>query len=233
MRLRLRLLNWFNQHDGWFRLLLFSTSLVPAALLVFDFQQQRLGFNPFEALIARTGFWAMVFLLLTLAITPLRRWLGWVCKKLNALYGKRLADWNFLIKSRRMLGLFSFFYLSWHLGIYLHLELDWHWDWFWEDLLNRPFLPIGLAAWAISLLLTITSPMRVRRKMGKQWRRLHRLMYALCVLAVIHVLMEAKITETLPVLYACIALVLLAHRIITKFFKEFYRPDDTGLEAKR
>lgn len=231
--MKLRLLNWFNQNDGWFRFLLFIFSSIPAVLLLWDFSQNQLGFNPFEALIARTGFWAMVYLLLTLAITPLRRWLGFICKTFKVLYGKRLADWNFLIKSRRMLGLFSFFYLCWHLGIYLHLELDWQADWFWEDVTTRPFLAIGIIAWFFSFLLAITSPMQARRKMGRNWRRLHRLMYPLCILAVVHVLMEAKITELLPLTYGSILLILLLHRILAKYLNVFYRPDDTGLEAKR
>ena len=228
-----RLLRGCNRHDGRFRLVLFFISLYPAAQLWTDFGNNGLGFNPFESLMARTGFWAMVFLLLTLAITPLRRWLGFSCKVLRLSYGKRLADWNFLIKSRRMLGLFSFFYLSWHLAIYLHLELNWRPDWLWQDLLERPFLDLGMIAWVISFLLAITSPLWLRRRMGKNWRRLHRLMYPLCLLAVAHVVLEAKITQPLPLTYSGIVAILLVHRILTAYFSELHRPEDTRLEAER
>lgn len=231
--MRLRLLNWFNQQDHWFRLLLFILSCIPAFLLVKDFYQAQLGFNPFDALIARTGFWAMLYLILTLVITPLRRWLGFLCKSMKLLYGKRLADWNFLIKSRRMLGLFSFFYLSWHAGIYLHLELSWNLNWLREDLSDRPFLIIGVSAWLISLALAATSPQRARRKMGRRWRQLHRSMYLLSILAAIHVLQEAKVGETSALLYGAIISLLLLHRILVHYVEKWRRVDDTGLEAKR
>ncbi len=231
--MKLSLFDWFNRHNGWFRILVFSTSLIPAALLLLDFQRNQLGFNPFEALITRTGFWAMVFLLITLAITPLRRWLNYLCKLAKLKYGKRLADWNFLIKARRMLGLFSFFYLCWHAGIYLHLEADWSLSWFLQDLADRPFLSAAAVAWLFSCLLAITSPQLARKKMGRHWRHLHRLMYPLCVLAVAHALMEPRTTEYLAVAFAIITAILLLHRLLARFIKSFYRPDDTGLEAKR
>jgi sulfoxide reductase heme-binding subunit YedZ len=231
--MHLRLLNWFNQHDHWFRVLLFAVSLLPALRLLFDTYTKQLGFNPFDALIARTGFWAMLFLILTLAITPARRWLGFCCRSLRLLYGKRLADWNFLIKARRMLGLFSFFYLSWHLGIYLHLELDWSVQWFWQDLLERPFIAAGLAGWIIALLLAITSPQRARRKMGRRWRQLHRAMYILSLLAAAHVLLEAKVGDTQAFVFSVLIGILLLHRLLTNYVSSWQRPDDNGLEAKR
>lgn len=231
--MRLRLLNWFNQQDHWFRLLLFVLSCAPALLLIKDIYQAQLGFNPFDALIARTGFWALLYLILTLAITPLRRWLGFLCRSMKLLYGKRLADWNFLIKSRRMLGLFSFFYLCWHAAIYLHLELGWNLGWLWDDLAERPFLVIGFCAWAISFLLAITSPQWARRKMGRRWRQLHRTMYLLSILASAHLLMEAKVGDNSAFLYSGIIAILLLHRVLVHYVDKWYRVDDTGLEAKR
>ncbi|RLT95034.1 sulfite oxidase heme-binding subunit YedZ [Ketobacter sp.] len=227
------LLRWCNQNDHWFRLGLFLFSLIPGLLLLRDTLGDGLGFNPFEALIARTGFWAMFYLLLTLAITPLRRWLGFLCKRLRLKFGKRLADWNFLIKSRRMLGLFSFFYLSWHAGIYLHLELDWNMGWWWQDLRERPFLQMGLLAWILSLLLALTSPQWARRTLGKRWRQLHRAMYPLSILAVAHVLMEAKVGEQEGLVYATLCVTLLLHRLLVNTINRWQRADDDGLEAKR
>ena len=224
---------WFNQNDHWFRVLLFSTSSVPILLLLFDIQFARLGFNPFETLIHRTGFWSMLFLILTLAITPLRRWLGGFSKILALTYGKRLADWNFLIKSRRMLGLFSFFYLSVHFGVYLHLELDWHFQWFYQDLVERWFVAVGFAAWVVSLLLAVTSPLWVRRRMGRRWRQLHRSMYLLSLLAIVHVLMEAKVGELDGLIYGVLVVVLLLHRLFVRAIKQWRREDDNGLEVER
>lgn len=231
--MRLRLLNWFNQNDHWFRLMLFIVSAVPAALLLLDYYRDQLGFNPFDSLITRTGYWSMVFLLLTLAITPLRRWLGFLCRMMKWLYGKRLADWNFLIKSRRMLGLYSFFYLSWHAGVYLQLELDWNVQWLWEDLQERPFLIAGLSGWLVSLLLALTSPQWARRKLGRRWRQLHRTMYLLTVLAITHLMLEAKVGEVSALLFSAIALILLLHRILVHVVERWRRADDTGLEANR
>ncbi len=229
----LRLLHWFNQHDHWFRLALFVASLLPAALLIRDQQTLNLGFNPFETLVARTGFWAEFYLLLTLAVTPFRRWLGFFCKRLQLTYGKRLADWNFLIRSRRMLGLFSFFYLCWHLAVYLHLEVSWVFSWLWQDLWEKPYLQAGLAGWTLSVLLALTSPQWVRRRLGKRWRQLHRAMYPLCLLAVLHIMLRDKIGEYQGLVYASLTALLLLHRVLAHYIKRWHRAEDDGLEAKR
>ncbi|TNC87950.1 MAG: sulfoxide reductase heme-binding subunit YedZ [Alcanivorax sp.] len=229
----MQLFRWFNRHGHWFRLLVFITSGLPALVLLWNILRHQLGYNPFETLMARTGFWSMVFLIITLAITPLRRWLSFLCKILHRRYGKRLADWNFLIRSRRMLGLYSLFYLSWHAAIYLHLELNWQGQWLWQDLQERPFLVAGLAGWCLSLLLGVTSPKVLRRKLGKRWRQLHRAMYALSILAVIHVLLEAKLGEREAPVYAALVGVLLMHRVLVNSIKRWQRSDDNGLEAKR
>lgn len=231
--MRLGLLNWFNQNDHWFRVLLFLFSSLPSLLLVSDFYGGKLGFNPFDALIGRTGYWAMFYLLLTLAITPLRRWLGFLCRSMQWLYGKRLADWNFLIKSRRMLGLFSCFYLCWHGSVYLHLELDWNPEWLWEDMQDRPFLLMGSLGLGISILLALTSPQWARRKLGKRWRRLHRSMYVLSILAALHVLLEAKVGENSAFYYSAIIVILLLHRLLVHYVNRWRRVEDNGLEAKR
>jgi len=229
----MNILRWFNQHDQYFRLLVFLFSLLPAVILFGDWCGLGLGINPFAALIERTGFWAMFFLILTLSITPLRRWLTYFHKLCRLRFGKRLADWNFLIRARRMLGLYSFFYLCWHMGIYWHLELGWQWSEFLYDLSDRLFVGVGLAAWVLSLLLALTSPTGVRRRMGRQWRKLHRVMYLLCVLAVIHVLWEAKLGDRLQWLYAFWVFVFLTHRIMVHYITSWVRKDDTGLEAER
>ncbi|MCG8316832.1 MAG: sulfoxide reductase heme-binding subunit YedZ [Pseudomonadales bacterium] len=224
---------WFNQNDHWFRVLLFLASGFPAVLLMVDIYLEKLGFNPFEALIQRTGFWSIFFLILTLAITPVRRWMGAVCKALALKYGKRLADWNFLIKSRRMVGLYSFFYLCLHAGVYLHLELGWRVSWFYEDLMERGFLLVGLVCWGLSALLAVTSPIVIRRKLGRRWRQLHRLMYPLSLLAITHVLMEAKVGEQEGLLYGIIVMILLTHRVFVRAVKQWRREDDNGLEVER
>ena len=132
-----------------------------------------------------------------------------------------------------MLGLFSFFYLTWHASIYLHLELNWNLMWFWEDLQQRPFIRYGLLAWTLSLLLAITSPKIVRKKLGKRWRQLHRTMYLLSIVAVVHVQIEAKVGESAGIVYAAIVSILLFHRILVFLIKRWYRADDNGLAVTR
>ena len=228
-----QLLRWLNQNDHWFRFILFIFSCGPGAWLLIAIAQRKLGFNPFETMIAHTGLWAMVFLLITLAITPLRRWACFVCKKLQLKFGKRLADWNFLIKSRRMLGLFSFFYLCWHAGVYLHLELQWDFQWLLEDLQDRQFLWFGFCALAISFTLAITSPTWARRQLGRRWRQLHQGMYLLVLVAVVHVVLEAKVGEADWIYYGVCVAILLMHRLLVKLVARWYREDDDGFEANR
>lgn len=229
----LSFLRWLSRHESYFRFCVFILSLLPGCILFSDWIKNSLGFNPFEALMNRSGFWAVFFIILTLSLTPLRRWLGFLCKVCKLRFGKRLADWNFLIKSRRMMGLFGFFYASWHMLIYFHLELDWDAVFFIDDIADRAFVFYGFISWLLLLLLAITSPLFIRRHMGRQWRRLHRAMYLLSILVVVHALLEAKLGIVQPRVYAGIVSILLLHRVLVVIIKRWSRPDDTGLEAER
>lgn len=227
------LLRFCNRHDGWLRLALLLVGGLPALNLGVGYYRGDLGFNPFETLMATTGQWGMGFLLVTLAVTPSRRWLAFLCRKLRASFGKRLADWNFLVRARRMLGLFSFFYICLHLVSYLHLELLWTWSIFLEELQERPFIALGLLGWVGLLLLAVTSPIAVRRAMGKRWRQLHRLIYVISVVALVHVWWLSKVGDALPYIYTLLLLILLGHRLVVRYSRVFYRPDDRGLEVHR
>lgn len=156
-----------------------------------------LGANPIERLLHHTGWWALVLLLVTLAVTPLRR----------------LTGRNELIRLRRPLGLFAFFYATLHLGIYVGLDQIFGWAFILEDVAERPFITVGFAAWLLLLPLAVTSTRGWIRRLGKAWTRLHRLVYLAAVLGVIHFYWRVKADTRLPLVFAAVFLVLMALRI--------------------
>ncbi len=177
-------------------------ALVPLAILlwqVWDVARtggDALGADPVAEIEHRLGLWALRFLMLALAITPLRQ-----------LSGKPV-----LVRFRRMLGLYAFFYASLHLAAYLGLDLRGYWTQIFEEIAKRPYITVGFAAWLLLLPLAITSTVGWIRRLGRNWARLHRLVYAIGVLAVLHFwwLVKSDIRE--PALYAGILAVLLGWR---------------------
>ncbi|HET7125839.1 MAG TPA: protein-methionine-sulfoxide reductase heme-binding subunit MsrQ [Lysobacter sp.] len=155
-----------------------------------------LGADPVAEIEHRLGLWALRFLMLALAITPLRQ-----------LTGKPV-----LVRFRRMLGLYAFFYVCLHFAAYLGLDLRGYWTQVFEDIAKRPYITVGFAAWLLLLPLAITSTTGWIRRLGRNWARLHKLVYAIGVLAVLHFwwLVKSDIRE--PALYAGILAVLLGWR---------------------
>ena len=155
-----------------------------------------LGADPVAEIEHRLGLWALRFLMLALAITPLRQ-----------ITGKPV-----LVRFRRMLGLYAFFYASLHLAAYLGLDLRGYWTQIFEEIAKRPYITVGFAAWLLLLPLAITSTVGWIRRLGRNWVRLHRLVYAIGVLAVLHFwwLVKSDIRE--PALYAGILAALLGWR---------------------
>lgn len=156
---------------GLQRVALHLLCLVPVLWLFFLAATDGLGANPAEALLRDLGLWALRFVCLALAVTPLRVWLGW----------NRLAAY------RRMLGLYAFFYGGLHWLCYLLLDMGLDWAAVLEDLAKRPFILVGTLAWGILLVLAVTSiPRLIRRMGGKRWQTLHRAVYVAAALAVLH-----------------------------------------------
>ena len=155
-----------------------------------------LGADPVAEIEHRLGLWALRFLLLTLAITPLRQ----------------LTGWNVLARFRRMLGLYAFAYATLHLAAYLGLDLRGYWMQVFEDIAKRPYITVGFLAWLLLVPLAITSTSGWIKRLGRRWARLHLLVYAIAVLAVLHFwwLVKSDIRE--PALYAAIAALLLGWR---------------------
>ncbi len=179
------------------KLLVFAACLVPLALLAWRGFAGGLGANPIEAITHSTGDWALRFLLITLAITPLRR----------------LSGWNRVITYRRMLGLFAFFYGTLHLLTYLWLDKFFAWQDILHDIPKRPFITVGFTAFVLLVPLALTSTAgAIRRLGGRRWRALHRGAYVATALGVVHYWWLVKADVTLPALYGCVLGLLLAIR---------------------
>ena len=176
--------------------LLFLLCLLPLLLLLWDAVQQQLGANPVEALLHRSGDWSMRLLLMTLAITPLRK----------------MSGWGWLLRFRRMLGLYAFFYALLHFTVYLWLDRGLSWMEIRVDILERPYITLGLVAFLILLALAVTSTRGMMRRLGKRWTLLHQWVYAAGLFGVIHYLWLVKADYREPGLYAAIFLFLMLFR---------------------
>ncbi|WP_422462660.1 MULTISPECIES: sulfite oxidase heme-binding subunit YedZ [unclassified Endozoicomonas] len=178
------------------KLAVFPLSLFPLADLIIKALENNLGPDPASALTHGLGEWALIFLLLSLAISPTRRLTG---------IGK-------LIRFRRMLGLFALFYAALHLLAYLAFMLSWEWQTLLEDLYKRSYIIVGAFSLSILVALGVTSTKKMMKRLGRQWSQLHRLVYVAAVLAVIHFLWLVKSDYTEPVIYGALLAILLLLR---------------------
>jgi len=187
--------NLFRDHVTALKALLFTSCLVPLAWLMWDALGDGLGADPVAALEHRSGDWALRLLLATLAITPLRRVTG----------GAEL------VRFRRMLGMFAFFYACVHLTIYVVIDLGAYWPQLFADIVKRPYITVGFAAWLLLIPLAVTSTRGMMRRLGRHWQRLHRAVYVIALLAVLHFMWLVKADHREPLLYLAIfgALMLL------------------------
>ena len=191
----------------------FVASLGPLAYLGWGAWARALGANPIETITRETGVWTLRFLLLTLAVTPLRRWTGW----------------NDAIRFRRMLGLFAFFYGSLHLTTYVWLDQFFDGAAIIKDIYKRPFITAGATAYTLMLPLALTSTAgMIRRLGGKRWRRLHRLAYGSAVVGVVHYWWLVKADIRPPRNYAVILGGLLAIRLLAAWQKRRPAPTAAG-----
>lgn len=207
---------WLKNHfDAVWRTVFFAC-MVPGLYLLALAQTRQLGANPLETLMRTTGRTALVLLTITLAITPLRKWLANASRWTLQRYGKRLADWNWLIRLRRQLGLWTFFYALSHGWIYLAFDLGYDWQFFWPELLEKPYLAAGAVALLILLPLAITSHQRMIRLLGRNWRRLHMLTYVVAVLALLHFWWMMKPGLHTPWPDTTVLAILLGYRLLVR-----------------
>tara|TARA_R110002020_G_scaffold48837_9_gene139183 strand:- start:3298 stop:3918 length:621 start_codon:yes stop_codon:yes gene_type:complete len=173
-----------------------ALALLPLALLVRGVVLDSLGADPVAEITHATGTWALRLLLLGLALTPLRR----------------LSGQAWPIRFRRLVGLYAFFYACLHLATWLVLDLGGFWTQVFDDLVKRPYIMLGFAAWLCLLPLAITSTRGWMRRLGRRWGQLHTLVYAAGVLAVAHYIWLVKADLREPLVYAAILGVLLGLR---------------------
>jgi len=189
------------------KLVLLVNGFVPLTLLLWDLYRKQVGANPLEFVTRTTGMLTLVFLLISLAVTPVRR----------------VTGLNWLTRFRRMLGLFAFFYGSLHLLTYVAFDRFFHLTTIPGDVLKRPFIAIGMTAFFLMLPLAITSTDNmVKRLGGKRWMRLHRIVYLSGILGVLHYYMLVKSDVRLPLTFAFLLAVLLGFRIFAKYYKSGY-----------
>jgi methionine sulfoxide reductase heme-binding subunit len=191
--------------DGRFhRQLILVNGLLPVGLILLDGWRGKLGVNPAEFLTRATGVMALVFLVLTLFVTPLRKMFGW----------------NWLLKQRRLLGLMAFFYCCGHLLTYLAFDRDWQLGTVLEDVIKRRFIAVGIFCFALMVPLAATSTnAMIKRLGGPRWAQLHRLTYYITIGGVLHYYMIVKSDATYPIWFAAVVGVLLGYRVVESFKK--------------
>lgn len=181
------------------KVVLWLLGLTPVAILVYDGLHAQLGANPIERVMNDLGFWTLTLLIGSLAITPLRR----------------LTGLNWLIRFRRLIGLFAFFYVFLHFATYLALDQEFSWDSIVTDIAKRPFITVGFFAFVLLIPLAATSTTWSIRKLGgKNWNRLHKLVYFSATAGVIHFWWKVKADHFQPGLFGVVLALLLGYRFI-------------------
>lgn len=195
------------------KLLVLVNGAVPLALLVWDAAHHQLGANPENFAILTTGMMTLIFLILTLAVTPLRKSTGW----------------NWLANLRRMLGLYAFFYACAHFLLFFGLDRGFNVSSTLTEMIKRKYLIVGTIALVIMLPLAVTSTnAMIKRLGGKRWRALHRLAYVAAIGGVIHYYMQVKADVRQPLVFAAILAVLLGYRL----FDAWHKPAPAPVAAK-
>jgi len=182
----------------WARPLLHLLCLVPICVLLWAAFDGGLGANPIEKLTHETGDWTLRLLLVTLALSPLRRWTG-------------LAA---VIRFRRMFGLYAFFYLCCHFSIWFVADHSLSLASMLEDIVKRPYITLGFGAFVMMIPLAITSNRTMLLRLGRHWKTLHQLVYPILLLGVLHFIWLTRADYLEPGIYAIIAVILLLHRVV-------------------
>ena len=182
------------------KIVVFVLCLIPIGWFVYRGVNGDLGPDPGKVLVLESGLWALRLLLITLAISPIRWYLG---------YGK-------LITYRQMLGLYVWFYASIHFVAVWTYILDWKWTTFLKEFTERPYMAVGICAWLLLLPLGITSNRWSQRKLGRKWKRLHQSVYLIAVLACIHFLWLVRSDYEEVFLYSLLTAMLLGSRLVQR-----------------
>jgi methionine sulfoxide reductase heme-binding subunit len=183
-----------------FKLAVFVACLFPFGQLLYYGFTDNLTANPIEYITRFTGSWALIILLASLSITPLRK----------------ITGWNDLIKFRRMLGLFAFFYVLLHFSTYVVLDHFFDFPAIVKDIIKRPYVTAGFTGFLLLIPLAITSTTAMIRRLGKRWQQLHRLVYIAAIAGIIHFYWLVKADIRRPVMYGSVLALLLGYRLLSK-----------------
>ena len=184
----------------YFKPFVFILCLLPLGIIILDIYYNNLGAEPVKKIMNHFGEWTLIFICLTLTMSPL----------------KRITNLGFWIKFRRMLGLFVFFYATIHLLTYVGLDYRFDWEPIINDVLKKKYIFIGFSAWLLLIPLAITSSQKMIKILGRNWKNLHRLVYVIAIFGSLHYIWLSKTIFFKPLVYTLIIVVLLALRIKIK-----------------
>ena len=185
---------WLQRSRWW---LIFTVSALPVSLLVYSAVNQQLGADPAKEIVLELDTWAINFLWITLAITPVRKMFGW----------------NWLAKYRRMMGLYSFVYAALHLLAFATFMVGWNWKILIIEITERPYAIVGFIALLLLLPLAVTSTKAMQRRLKKRWSTLHKLVYPIALLSLLHIIWQIRSDFSEALTYGLLVCFLLGYRI--------------------
>jgi sulfoxide reductase heme-binding subunit YedZ len=181
------------------KIIVFIVSLFPFFILLYETINNQLGANPIETLHFKLGDWALRFLCLGLVMSPL----------------KKITQIKAFVRFKRMLGLYAFFYASLHFLVYICLDIRFSMEEFTDEVSKSPYIIVGLLAYSLLIPLAFTSTKSMQKRLRKKWKTLHKLVYLVALLAVIHFLWLVKLDRTEPLIYAALVVSLLCFRCLS------------------
>ena len=181
----------------YFKPSIFILSTIPFLIIIYKIFFNKLGPEPVKEITHFTGEWTLIFICLTLAMSPL----------------KKLTNLNFWVKGRRMLGLFVFFYASLHLLTYVGIDYRFSWQPIFDDVVKKKYIFVGFAAWLLLIPLTLTSSQKMMLLLKQNWKKLHRLIYVIAILGSLHFIWLSKTIYFKPLIYFVIITILLFLRV--------------------
>ena len=181
----------------YFKPSIFILSTIPFLIIIYKIFFNKLGPEPVKEITHFTGEWTLIFICLTLAMSPL----------------KKLTNFNFWVKGRRMLGLFVFFYASLHLLTYVGIDYRFSWQPIFDDVVKKKYIFVGFAAWLLLIPLTLTSSQKMMLLLKQNWKKLHRLIYVIAILGSLHFIWLSKTIYFKPLIYFVIITILLFLRV--------------------
>ena len=186
---------------NYIKIPIFFLSLLPILIIFYQIIFNQLGPEPVKEITHVTGNWTLRFIIITLAMTPLQKF----------------TKLNFWISYRRMFGLFVFFYASAHMMTYVGIDYRFDWSSIGDDIVKKKFILAGFLAWLLLVPLALTSSKRMIRLLRDKWKKLHKLIYIISLLGIIHYLWLVKVVTIEPLIYLIIIVILLTLRIKMKF----------------